>query len=92
MTQAFWGAIGISVVFGIVVTIINVRKALKNPEAYQKMTDETYAKIDAVKKDFTKNTISWEDAKKQAAAELAIEKAKKEAKKAAKAAKKNKGE
>lgn len=84
MEQAIWGGIIISLIFGIIMTIINVRKALKNPEEYQKMTDETYEKMDVIKKDFTKNTISWEDAKKQAAAEIAMEEQKKQEKKAAK--------
>lgn len=90
MDQTFWIGILISIIFGIIVTIISVRKALKNPEQYQKMSDEAYTKINDIKKTMTNNTISWEDAKKQAAAELALEEQIKAEKKAAKLAKKNK--
>lgn len=90
MDQTFWTGILISIIFGVIVTIISIRKALKNPEQYQKMSDEAYAKINDMKKTMTNNTISWEDAKKQAAAELALEEQIKSEKKAAKLAKKNK--
>lgn len=70
MNEAIIGAISISVLFGMIMVIINVRKALKNPEQYQKMTDDVYKQLGQAK-DNMKKSISWEDAKKQAQAEIA---------------------
>lgn len=77
-------AILFSVIVGIIMVIVNVVSALKHPEKYQKMTDDTYKKINNAKESVRSNTISWEDAKKQAAAELEMEKQMKAARKEAK--------
>lgn len=77
-------AILFSVIVGIIMVIVNVVSALKHPEKYQKMTDDAYKKINNAKESVKSNTISWEDAKKQAAAELEMEKQMKAAKKEAK--------
>lgn len=77
-----------AVVFGAIVTVISVRQTLKNPEKFQKESDEAYKKLNKIKTNITGNSLTWEEARKQAEAEIAAEEAKKAAKKAAKKNKK----
>lgn len=81
-----------ALIIGTIMVIISVRKALKNPEEFQKQSDVAYEKLNNIKASVTGNSLSWEEAKKQAAAQIELEnqiKAQKRAEKLAKKQKKN---
>ena len=84
MGQAILTSIIGTIIIAIILTGIMVYKALKNPEKFQKESEATYKQINNMKSSVFGNTLSWEEAKKQAAEQLELERQKKEEKKAAK--------
>lgn len=79
-----------ALIIGTIMVIISVRKALKNPEEFQKQSDVAYEKLNNIKTSVTGNSLSWEEAKKQAAAQIELENQIKTQKKVERLAKKQK--
>lgn len=71
-------------IVAIVVSIITVIRVKKNPEAFEKQSNAINEQLSSMKESMTGNRITWEEAKRQAAAELAAEAKIKEEKKASK--------
>lgn len=73
-----------TVVLALVLSTITVIRVLKNPEKFEKESEGAYQKLNEMKTSFMGSSLSWEEAKKQAAAELELEKQMKEQKRAEK--------
>ena len=84
MQEAIITSLIFILIVAVIVSVITMIKVKKNPEAFEKQSKEVNKQLSSMRQTMLGNKISWEEAKKQAAAELEAKAKIKEEKKAAK--------